>query len=244
VYEKAYDTFTEWCNKKKITVVDQGVLMVYFSSAKMESYKPSTAWCIYSKLKSMLELNDGVDISKFKKLQMLLKRKSTGYRPKKSRILTLEDIYRFLKEAPDNNFLAVKVAMIVGVFGACRRMELVDMSVDDIEYIEDIILCINSKSTGYRPKKSRILTLEDIYRFLKEAPDNNFLAVKVAMIVGVFGACRRMELVDMSVDDIEYIEGGIKIRVPKTKTKKIREFVLREGSEDVLEEKSSLVIQF
>ncbi|KAJ6634835.1 FERM and PDZ domain-containing protein 4 [Pseudolycoriella hygida] len=62
-------------------------------------------------------------------------------------------------------------------------------------------------STGYRPKKSRILTLEDIYRFLKEAPDNNFLAVKVAMIVGVFGACRRMELVDMSVDDIEYIEG-------------------------------------
>ncbi|KAJ6639665.1 hypothetical protein Bhyg_12412 [Pseudolycoriella hygida] len=174
VYEKAYDTFKEWCNKKKITVVDQGVLMVYFSSAKMESYKPSTAWCIYSKLKSMLELNDGVDISKFKKLQMLLKR----------------------------------------------------------------------KSTGYRPKKSRILTLEDIYRFLKEAPDNNFLAVKVAMIVGVFGACRRMELVDMSVDDIEYIEGGIKIRVPKTKTKKIREFVLREGSEDVLEEKSSLVIQF
>ncbi|KAJ6644292.1 hypothetical protein Bhyg_09259 [Pseudolycoriella hygida] len=164
VYEKAYDTFTEWCNKKKITVVDQGVLMVYFSSAKMESYKPSTAWCIYSKLKSMLELNDGVDISKFKKLQMLLKR----------------------------------------------------------------------KSTGYRPKKSRILTLEDIYRFLKEAPDNNFLAVKVAMIVGVFGACRRMELVDMSVDDIEYIEGGIKIRVPKTKTKKIREFVLRKGSEDVV----------
>lgn len=53
----------------------------------------------------------------------------------------------------------------------------------------------------------------------------------MALIVGVYGACRRSELLNLNVKDIEYMDNGIKITVPKTKTKIIRQFVINEGSD-------------
>ena len=59
-------------------------------------------------LKSTLNVKENVNIAKFPKLIPYLKNKSTGYSPKKSKILT-EEIETFLEEAPDNRFLIEKV---------------------------------------------------------------------------------------------------------------------------------------
>ncbi|KAJ8974509.1 hypothetical protein NQ317_005847 [Molorchus minor] len=72
-------------------------------------------------------------ISKFPKLIAFLKRTGDGYQAKKSKILTKSEIDRFLSSADDKEFLTIKVGLILGIAGACRTDELVNLTVDDIE---------------------------------------------------------------------------------------------------------------
>lgn len=65
-------------------------------------------------LRSCLSLYKNVDISKYHKLQALLKRASDGYTRKKFKIL--DDINKFIREADDQLFLAIKVSIIVPTF--------------------------------------------------------------------------------------------------------------------------------
>lgn len=62
-------------------------------------------------LKTMLNLKNNVDISKFHELTTLLKRKNFGYKPKMSKVLTIEQTDKFLKEASDDTFLVTKVSI-------------------------------------------------------------------------------------------------------------------------------------
>jgi len=118
--------------------------------------KASTLWSIYSMVKSMLQVNENVDISKYRKLQAYLKRKNDGYEAKKSNILTMDEVVRFLSEAPDDNFLLMKVALIIGINGACRREELRTLTVDDIEDTGNILV-VTLHDT--KTKKKRIFTV-------------------------------------------------------------------------------------
>ena len=63
-------------------------------------------------LKATLNANDSnTDISKYHKLQTLLKRKSNGFQSKKSRVLSKDHIQSFLKDAPDIKYLFTKVSL-------------------------------------------------------------------------------------------------------------------------------------
>jgi PP-loop superfamily ATP-utilizing enzyme len=50
-----------------------------------------------------------IDISQYHQVVAFLKRKSEGYRPKKSCIFCKEKIHQFLKEMNDKDFLFMKV---------------------------------------------------------------------------------------------------------------------------------------
>ncbi|CAK1597504.1 unnamed protein product [Parnassius mnemosyne] len=84
-------------------------------------------------IKSMLKIRNNVDISEYPKLNAFLKRQSDSFTTKKSKILTSSEVERFLNEAPDDRYLATKVALIFGVVGACRREELANITLKDIE---------------------------------------------------------------------------------------------------------------
>ena len=60
-------------------------------------------------LKSMFIMKHNFDISKYIKLTAFIKQENIGYKPKKSNIFTREDINTFLIEAPDKNYLLLKV---------------------------------------------------------------------------------------------------------------------------------------
>uniref|UniRef100_A0A6P7GT43 Uncharacterized protein LOC114346084 n=1 Tax=Diabrotica virgifera virgifera TaxID=50390 RepID=A0A6P7GT43_DIAVI len=91
-------------------------------------------------LKSVINIRVDIDISKFPKLLAFLKRRNEGFKPKKSRILTSEQVDQFLREAPDDKYLMLKVALILGVAGACRGKELVDLEIDDVRDLGDSFL--------------------------------------------------------------------------------------------------------
>ncbi|XP_029713343.2 uncharacterized protein LOC115257648 [Aedes albopictus] len=132
LYEGSYKKFDEWRSRNNYTTVDENAMLAYFSQ-EMGNQKPSTNWSHFSMLKATINMNLGINISGFTNLVSYLKQNCDGYSPKKSKILTKGEIFRFLKEADDEKYLALKVVLIVGVYGACRREEILKLTLNDIE---------------------------------------------------------------------------------------------------------------
>ncbi|KAK4875545.1 hypothetical protein RN001_011967 [Aquatica leii] len=112
VYDKQYIKFEKWCREKKVTKITENALLAYFELQR-HNYKSSTLWSMYSMLRCSLNLHQNVDISKFNKLHALLKQASVGYVPKKSKILEEDNINKFINEADNELYLAMKVNAIL-----------------------------------------------------------------------------------------------------------------------------------
>ncbi|KAJ8975432.1 hypothetical protein NQ317_000168 [Molorchus minor] len=126
-----------------------------------KNYKSSTLWAQYSMVKSCLIIYDNIDISKFPKLIAFLKRTGDGYQAKKSKILTKSEIDRFLSSADDKEFLMIKVELFLGIAGACRTDELVNLTVDDIEDVGSSLI-VKFQTLGQRFHESLLLTMWEI----------------------------------------------------------------------------------
>lgn len=132
IYENAFSRFMEWKMKKACSSLSETVLLAYFSELTQQQ-KPSTVWSNYSMIKSMLQSNNNVDISKYFKLITFLKQNGKGYTPKKSAIFTSTNISDFLNNAPDEVYLMAKVVVLLAIAGACRICEISQVTLDDIE---------------------------------------------------------------------------------------------------------------
>lgn len=108
-YMIAYDSFIEWKNSKNAQSFSENVFLAYFNELA-NKYKPSSLWCIYSMLKSTVIIKNDINIKSYANLTAFLKRRSDGYRSRKSKILSSSEVEKFLKEAPDSQYLATKVS--------------------------------------------------------------------------------------------------------------------------------------
>lgn len=111
LYENMYAAYRKWCTTKKIIKTTEDSILAYFNS-ELKCYKSSSLWTKYSMLRSMINLNEGVDISKFPSVIPYLKRKGEGHRPKKSHTLTKENVDNFLIRADNKEHLLNKVCVI------------------------------------------------------------------------------------------------------------------------------------
>ena len=107
-YETEYKHFEEWMEVKKIHDISEKVVLAYFAE-QAGKLKPSSLWCRYSMLRTLVSIRKEIDISRYHQVVAFLKRKSEGYRPKKSCIFCKEEIHQFLKEMNDKDFLLMKV---------------------------------------------------------------------------------------------------------------------------------------
>lgn len=150
-YEKAYDQFLKYRKEKNVGAVSENVLLAYLAE-KAKLVKGSTLWSTYSMLKSTLNIKENVDVTKYSKVVPFLKKQMIGYRARKSKVFTSADICKFLTTAPDDSYLLSKVLLIIGVSGACRRDELVKMTVDDIQDEGSVVLITvpDTKTNGQR----------------------------------------------------------------------------------------------
>lgn len=139
-YDIAYNNFLAWCRLKNVEGnFSESVILAYLEE-KSKIWNSSTLWSKFSMIKSSALVKNGVDLSKYFKVIAFLKRKNEGYRPKKSKILTLEQVERFINEAPNEKYLMIKVATIFGLFGACRREELCNLLMEDIEVMHQSLV--------------------------------------------------------------------------------------------------------
>lgn len=149
-YTLVFERYEKWCHEKKIKdITGEKVLLAYFNELSKDR-KPTSLWSYYSMLKTELSIRKNVDIKKCANLFAMLKRKSEGYKPKKSKILTKKHITTFLQTADNEiyldlkviffnilftfstKYLFFKVLLIFGVAGACRRAELTNLLKEDV----------------------------------------------------------------------------------------------------------------
>jgi hypothetical protein len=109
LYEKTYKEFDTWCIEQNITDYTEPVLLAYFLNIVQKGLIASL-WPKYSMLKSTLYIKKNIDIGKFNKLIMYIKRQTEGHIPKKSKVLEKEQVLKFILDAPNNLFLMTKVS--------------------------------------------------------------------------------------------------------------------------------------
>ncbi|KAJ8909670.1 hypothetical protein NQ315_008900, partial [Exocentrus adspersus] len=134
VYKTEMVEFDKWRKKRGLGegAITEEVLLAYFFNVE-KHFAASSMWTKYSMLKSMLKVHKGIDISQYGKLTSYLKVGSRKYKTKKAKILERNQIEEFLKKAPDVEYLQVKVALILGVAGACRCNELTFLDISDVQ---------------------------------------------------------------------------------------------------------------
>ncbi|KAJ8969132.1 hypothetical protein NQ317_003256 [Molorchus minor] len=75
-YEKCYSEFKDWCDKQNVkTILSENILKAYLMQ-QSKAVKSSILWSIYSMLKCLLNIREGIDVRKFLKLVPFLERKA------------------------------------------------------------------------------------------------------------------------------------------------------------------------
>jgi integrase len=151
-YEKTYHDFIDWCKGKNIAEgpYTENMFLAYMGELS-KKYASTTLWTIFSMLKKMLLIKNSQDINSMKKVVAFLKRQSSDHTTKKASIFSRELIQKFMAEARDEDFLHIKVAILLGLYGACRKSELLALTIEDITKSGDYLMVnINDSKTGPR----------------------------------------------------------------------------------------------
>ncbi|KAJ8978193.1 hypothetical protein NQ317_013139 [Molorchus minor] len=59
-----------------------------------------------------------------------------------------------------------------------------------------------------------------------KAPDDKYLMFKVVAVMGILGACRREELCQMSLNNIEDLGNTLVVNIPDSKTRVSKTFTV------------------
>ncbi|KAJ8913975.1 hypothetical protein NQ315_008967 [Exocentrus adspersus] len=111
-YEREYRDFKNWQQKNGVNGVTEDVLLAYMNQLSAR-FNPNSLWAKWSMLKSCLEIKESVQIRRFQKVIIaFLKRKNERYIPRKAKVLSKEQVERFLLDAPDDLWLLAKIVTI------------------------------------------------------------------------------------------------------------------------------------
>lgn len=117
-YEKNFSSYIKWCAIKGVQHTSETILLAYFVEMSKES-KASTLWSRYSMLRAVLNIKQNIDISQYSKLRAFLKRQNAGYKPKKSNVLSEENISTFLNKAPEEYLVQKVIFLLFNSYQLC-----------------------------------------------------------------------------------------------------------------------------
>lgn len=110
-YLLVYKQFVAWRHARQITEMTERTFLAYFGAMSKDK-SPTTLWSIYSMLKKTLRVKENFDMRQYSSLVDLLKVLSKGFHSKKAKVLSPQDVDKFLNEAPNEVHLATKVNTI------------------------------------------------------------------------------------------------------------------------------------
>lgn len=87
---------------------------------------------------------------------------------------------------------------------------------------------LKRQNDTYEPKKSKVLSMENITNFFNSASDDDYLLIKVVIILALHGACRRSELWKLEVNDVQDTAKMLVVTLKGMKTNRHRTFTVTE----------------
>lgn len=160
LYQKNYSDFKVWLNSRGLTINESSI--TEYINQHCVGKSPSTAWSLFSMLRITIIINDGINIREYKNLIAFLRKNSEGHPKVKRRAPHLkdEDVERFLKTAPDYEYLASKVILVMGVCGGLSRDEIYNLRLSDLDERGDILIV---KSFNLKEKRERMFAVTGDY---------------------------------------------------------------------------------
>ena len=140
VYNKWYCKFQQFLKEKNKPENFESVLDFFNELSK--TYAPSTLWQAYSCInKYYTTYKNWKPFKRTPILKDFLKKMEKDAKAKRqSSVLSKEDIFQYLKEAPNDLHVIVKKAVIVfGYFGGLKVAELVALTFEDIIITDSVI---------------------------------------------------------------------------------------------------------
>lgn len=110
-------------------------------------------------LKTTILQYHNVDIA-YPKLIGVLKRNAVGFRPKKAKTFEGDELETFLTQMDDLHYLAAKVIVVFGIYGATRTCELVNLRMTDVQPKGDIFVV---KIPASKTDVDRTFNIEGFY---------------------------------------------------------------------------------
>lgn len=134
-YEKSYQEYVVYCASKKIKRAEyhQDEHLLDYATELSDRLSASTAAGRISMIKKGIQVHNPGTTAETSSAAQWLKREKDQQPVKKAAVFTEEEIAKFLETAPEPEFRNPKVAIILSIFGALRKCELLDLTVDDIK---------------------------------------------------------------------------------------------------------------
>ena len=89
-------------------------------------------------LNSEFQMQGGLKLNNYKQLISLIKSQERGYSPKQGAVFTLQNVEDFLGLSPNTGLFTLhKAAIVIGMFGGLRGIELANVQIEDFEKSPD-----------------------------------------------------------------------------------------------------------
>jgi integrase len=124
-------------------------MLLQYLADKSKTLAPTTLWTAFSLVKKYLMLEAQFDIGHAPRITDYLKTLSRFHKKKKAPAFTREQVFAFLRTAPnDGRQLAVKLVLLCGYYAGLRSCEIVALTWEDIAFAQEgVLLAIRFSKT-------------------------------------------------------------------------------------------------
>ncbi|XP_037043342.1 uncharacterized protein LOC119079498 isoform X1 [Bradysia coprophila] len=131
-YETEYAKFRKWQEAQDMISFTEEVLLKYFGGLA-RTLAPTTLYTVYSMLKSMLSSKHNVNIGEYSQLLALLKKSKVEFISNAPpRLFTADEVNKFLQEAPDSEYAAVKAVTVFAMCVSTRSDTLTNIKMEQV----------------------------------------------------------------------------------------------------------------
>ncbi|KAJ8672567.1 hypothetical protein QAD02_003826 [Eretmocerus hayati] len=139
-YLKRYNDHKSWCESRNTDLLSEESLLVYLRTLRVvDGNAASTLRSVHSMIKACVKVYHNFDIGVFPNVNSYLSNLSRRHIPKKAFILTTQHMNQFVVEAPDIEYFLIKVILIIGVIGCCRKSELKNLLMQYVTLTENAV---------------------------------------------------------------------------------------------------------
>jgi integrase len=138
IYQKWIDKYNDWFTEREYEGHTAFTVLGFFKSIDLQ-YSSNTMWQCHSALSKYLLVYHNISIKENLLIKDFLKKKGKTHLEKNSKILSKEECDKFFETATDEgNFVLIKCAIAIGIFGLSRVSELVDLLFSDVKLKDNV----------------------------------------------------------------------------------------------------------